>query len=436
MLEFESLQQGLIGVWWLPDAEDVEVPGQLTWTNPDGARLKLLESLSEDPLTAHASMLPLTIFGEIEGTPVTLHNATSTSVSIKSGIYRSRTSQAFHATRLFIGAHFGSDDLKRVTEFQVSSRSFSSWQNRSGITHEVAFNEPENQRRYSITGVGLEELEIPLPQNITLTLHHSLAMNMSKDGPNSMGESNPFTFTCATGLPLDIYRSYTSLLRDLLSIASGRLVSSPSAKIRILNSATSGSQARGIDMYEWGSDGPDLTTEIDRWAFRLGEGFDLADLSQWLQMDQRTASHVKRLLATRHSQGMYLEDKLQNVAAVLQGMGRDLTRNDRVDMQPSFEAVFNFVDASFRTYIPCVSKWKKGLADRRNEISHHDAKATDLELNTSLALYLSSYWLALFGCFRFLQLPTQVSALIAATGQAQQEAAFTRANLQVLPEPL
>jgi ApeA N-terminal domain 1 len=434
MLGLEELQQGLIGVWWLPNAEDVQVPGQLTWKNPDGARLKLLESLSEDPLAAHASTLPLTIFGEIEGTPVTLHNATSTSVSIKTGTHSSGTSQTFHATRLFVGAHFTTEDLQEVSEFQVSSRSLSSWQNRSGMTHEMTFNEPENQRRYSISGVPLEDVEVSLRQGIMLKLHHSLSMNMSSDGSNSIGETNSFTFSCSTGLPLDIYRNYASLLRDLLSIAAGRLVPSPAITVRILKSATNGSRARGIDMYEWGSDGFDLSKDIERWAFRLGDGLDIADLSKWLQMDQRTSSHIKRLLATRHSQGMYLEDKLQNVSAVLQGMGRDITGNDRKEMQPAFEAVFNFVDESLRTYIPSVFKWKKGLADRRNEISHHDAKATDLEFNTSLALYLSSYWLALFGCIRAMQLPASVSSLLAATGQAQHEATFAKSNLQTLPE--
>lgn len=434
MLGLEELQQGLIGVWWLPNAEDVQVPGQLTWKNPDGARLKLLESLSEDPLAAHASTLPLTIFGEIEGTPVTLHNATSTSVSIKTGTHSSGTSQTFHATRLFVGALFTTEDLQEVSEFQVSSRSLSSWQNRSGMTHEMTFNEPENQRRYSISGVPLEDVEVSLPQGIMLKLHHSLSMNMSSDGSNSIGETNSFTFSCSTGLPLDIYRNYASLLRDLLSIAAGRMVSSPSTTIRILNSAGTSSYPRGIDMYEWGSDGPDISAEnpMGRWAFRLGEGFEIADLSNWLHMDQRTSSHLRRLLATRNSQGMFLEDKLHNVAAVLQGMGRDITNNPNASMQASFEATHGYIDSRLKAFIPDTSKWKKALADRRNEISHHDAKATDLELNTSLALYFSAYWLGVFGCFEKLRLSAQVSDSLFSSALTLHEITFANVHLQNL----
>lgn len=430
-MKIETLEAGALGEWWLPENPSQRVSGMISWTALEGAHLQLSESITSDPFANHSSNSEQTIFGEIEGVPLALHNATSVSVSLKSSKITARISESFRASRLFIGQHVSLDELGAIREYQLTSPTYSAWQNQSGITVQGPHAGPSFSQGISITALQLSERNFVVNDDVELDLRHQVSLHRDTFGKASLAEVTKFCFLGKPNGHLDFFREQSSRLRDLLTLATGRQVKPPETQLIFHQPQAQSDFATHIQLLEAGNDHLDPKTQKspESFAFRLGEGFESDDFTKWLNMGNRIRSHVRRLLATRHSQGMYLEDKLQNVAAVLQGIGRDLSENPREDMQPSLEKVFYFVDEDLRQGVPAVSKWKKALSDRRNEISHHDANVSNLEFNTSLSLYYSSYWLAMFACFKLLDLTPLFSQKVATSGWAQHEASFAKAYL-------
>ena len=430
-MKLETLEAGALGEWWLPEYPSQRVSGTIIWTSLEGAHLQLLDSITTDPFVNHSSNSEQTIFGDIDGVPLTLHNATSVSVSLKSSKLTARISESFRASRLFIGHHVTPSDIGAIREYQLTSPTYSAWQNQSGITVQAPPVGTGFSQGFSITALQISDRNFVVNDNVELDLRHQVSLHRDIFGNARLAEVTKFCFLGKPNGHLDFFREQSSRLRDLLSLATGRQVETPETQLIFQQPQVESDFANLIQLLEAGSDlfDPKPLKSPESFAFRLGEGFESDDFSKWLNMGDRIRSHVRRLLATRHSQGMYLEDKLHNVAAVLQGMGRDLAENPREDMQPSLEKVFHFVDEDLRLGVPDVSKWKKALADRRNEISHHDANVSNLEFNTSLSLYYSSYWLAMFACFKFLDLTPTFSRKVATSGWAQHETAFAKAYL-------
>lgn len=101
-------------------------------------------------------------------------------------------------------------------------------------------------------------------------------------------------------------------------------------------------------------------------------------------------------------------------------------------MQPFLERVFNFLDKNLTNFIPDLNKWKKALAERRNQFTHHDVNTNDVEFDVLLALFFSGYWIAIYACLALLNISTQVSSALAESDFARHEAEFIRAGLSNL----
>lgn len=434
MLKREDLHSGVIGYWWTPGAEGRKVPGQLIWNDHDGARLNLLGSLSVDPFDSHKNAIPVTLFGEVSATPISLQNSMSVNVNLKSSQLGTRVNESFHSSRLIIGGHISLTDLGQVTRLEVASAHFSQWQNRSGLRHTVEPAKAGGHHKFAVSGEPLEAVVVHLKDSVRLELRHKISVNFGVTNSSNFGEINSYVFACETGVDFGVLREKAARLGDLVSLAGGHLCGPPATTLSLSSNSAVSNPLIPLDIFEQ-VQFSETTSEANgagRWSFRLNEGLEIEDLIRWLDMSERVRAHIKRLLATRYSGGMLLEDKIQNVAAVLQGMGRDISGNDEQKMAPALEAVFHAVDGPLREFIPDASTWKSSLVKSRNRLAHHDTASSDTETNVSMALYLSSFWLAIFGCLQMLEINSGVSSAILISNQTHHETTFSRAILESL----
>ena len=406
-LDKSDLEKGVLGVWWLEANPQQQLHGQLSWDSKEGAALSLTGSFGQNPfdnfnsfqtdsLSAPNVYEPqlLDVFGEVNGTLITVSMARTAKSSLNwTAGYLGSTSE-MKSRRVFIGGHLSVPNLASISRYELRSDEYSEWINRTGIQLTIEGENSAKARTINISGHALELFEIGDVSDFQISLGHRISVNQRDGHPSWLTEQNAFIFSTTKPLPLERYREQAFRLHDIVSIAAGHYLPQPRVSLRVTSGNSTQSSNSDIELIEAENETlPNPATES--WIFKLGDAFTAEDLVRWLGMSDRFRYHVRRLLITRHSAGMFMEDKLNNVAAVLQGLGRDLSKVKDQKMIPAFKAVFSSIDENFKTYIPSLETWSKTLSKRRNDLAHHDSKAQDTEMTLYLALYSSSYWLGL-----------------------------------------
>ena len=123
----------LKGYWWLPNLEDNQLPGTLTYSQEDGAILELVGVFDSKKLEP-APQLPIILGITQQGKPITLHkciinNWSYPLVGLGGGKYR--------AHFVFEGVHFESEEKIKFNQIRGSYTDLDAWVDIYGFAVEV-----------------------------------------------------------------------------------------------------------------------------------------------------------------------------------------------------------------------------------------------------------------------------------------------------------
>lgn len=444
MLDKSDLENGKMGIWWLEENSKQQIAGSLLWNPRDGAVLNLLGSFGQNPFECfdNLQLEPeqtqniyeqklLNVMGEVDGTLVTLRAAMTTSSSLKLLAGYVGSTSTLKAQIIFLGRHITDYELAHVSRYEVSSPEYSAWINRTGVQFTTEGEDAIRGRKIIISGEALDNVYLGDVSNLSLSISHQIVVNQSLGSPIGLTERNSFIFSSPISVPFDTYREQAYRLHDLISVAAGRYLQEPSIRIRVEEESSPEVNREDVEVLVTVNEnrqhqGP------DRWIFRLGDGLTEKDLVKWLDMSERHRCHIRRLLITKHSSGMFMEDKINNVAAVLQGFGRDLSKDSNQDMLPALLSVFDSVDESLRAFMPNVEIWSKTLRNSRNDLAHHDSRAESTSMHLYLALYVSSFWLGLIAALLSLGVAAETIQRLLSDNRNKYELEFAKYTLSLI----
>jgi len=146
------------GDWWLPDKEDISIPGDLTFDKSEGLVL-VLRGFFGDGVPAYDSYStqPTIILGDSSEGPLTLYQTYLTGWSMSgSGKYET----TFTALYLFFGTHFVNENEMIFETMRISFSNLESWVNEKAYRLKPIEKETITKREASWSIPDSEEVRI------------------------------------------------------------------------------------------------------------------------------------------------------------------------------------------------------------------------------------------------------------------------------------
>lgn len=334
--------------------------------------------------------------------------------------------EELRASRLFVGEYLSSADLMNIKSVSIRSLAISHLLNRSGIERNIESDELSRVTKVSVSVKAQEQIQIPIT-NAVAEITHSWRSTSAGPGRFELDEVNWFAIASDDPISWELCNESLAKLQDLVSLASDQPVDIQELSMTLHADSARAEVAGGITIYDSrprkGSEkGPSRVS----WSFRLLDGLEIEDLRLWLTMPDRMRSHFRRLFITRGvgAENMYLEDKLNHVVATLQGCGRDMLGDPSASMRTSIRKVFDSVSGPFTQHIPDFDVWYENISERRHELAHHDAGASQIEMTTYLELYWGGYWLCVFALLRRLGVSDEMSERLLRSSWVMHEMSF------------
>lgn len=210
------------GQFWLPDHEDHQVAGVLTFRPDDGGQLALIGSLDLEAELLNASSKDYSrILGADEKHLYTLDGCLRTRSTINFRGFGSR--QGFYVGRIIRGYALAKDQAVMVDGLAVWMANLIDWVRIDGLSERSFSDDPHGPiRRWEISGDWQPSLSGTFPAG-NLHLKHQLAKVPAEIHGLTLTQDNYLKLEFAGELPLDDALDYASDLQDLVSIATGRV---------------------------------------------------------------------------------------------------------------------------------------------------------------------------------------------------------------------
>lgn len=406
----ESASLDVLAYWWLPDQPGRRVPGRLTWDSDLGGDLKLMGELRKpvilenhlaDGSVQRYRSRPNTLerhYPVILGSHITSAGREEAYTLLNS---LSLNSVGFHGLQEF-PEHISSGALlhgawyTKPSEVEADRAIFelsrlSRWVNLSGL--ETEYRQLDGGRDdpfVVITGSDLPAFTIT-HQNAIVELRQVLLHTGDHELATGVEQSWRLVIKIEPMGELDLFTDIAIDIRALVTIGTGKTADITRAVLQ------------HPQLHQHRLDGapvPALRDDIiymNRWAHRGSDDssiskydlyFDLEQfggpdgVGRWLKAASTYRTELRRVMATRYTDAMYLEDRIMNTSAALE-------RFDKV-RRPDAPKVFRdgkwrdpaFVDR----IIACVAyagptfadlivegapAWAKRVKGVRNQLAHH-----------------------------------------------------------------
>jgi hypothetical protein len=430
----------VLGYWWLPEHADHKVPGRLIWDEVGGGgSLELLGELRpvelKDNVRADGTVqryrerrskldqqYPV-IHGQTRDEGYTLLNSWSINGLGLRGLEEAPERVSING--VLVGAWYSDTKDIEADRATFDLRHLTAWVGQSGI--DVAsplFDGDADGAFMVITANHLPPL-VTAHGEITVKLRHYLNPDNDGSAANTTTEAWKLVLETASLSTLEILTDVAIDIRALVTVAAGKASAIERAVIQHPTIATNHAHL--------GRDLRDDITYYSRWAHRPADSppmrqgdflFDLAafggiaTISSWLSAAQIYSTELRRVMATRYTDDMYLEDRIMNTSAALESF--DCVRRNNVN-----DKGVHFVDR----IVECVTlagpqmrellvedagTWAKRVKAARNHLAHHgnDFRTTGTVGERLLAEQL--YWLFAMCILRVAQAPESTFESISA----------------------
>ncbi|GAB3263590.1 hypothetical protein GCM10027425_28110 [Alteromonas gracilis] len=416
----------VLGYWWLPRYETHRVPGRLVWDPERGGDLDLLGELIPFELkdnvladgrvqkyrehrTRLQNQFPI-IHGKVGNQAFTLLNSFSLNGV---GLYGLEEGPELVATNgVLVGAWYSEQEGIEADRAIFHMRHLTSWVDIDSITTKYPHLEGDIEGPHIVITAHQAETLTTSFGDTEIRIWN--ALDPTGDRTTHSGVNHAWRLTVRTDEPsrLDKLTDVAIDLRALVTIGTGKTADIEKTVLQhpqLVRHTLAGTEIPGsrddITYYSrWSHRSADLTpVEAHNMYFSLAELGGPSVIASWLTTAAKYSTELRRVMATRYTDSMYLEDQIANVCASLESF--DETRRKVPKDEASFkERVRASMDHAGEEYLSLIVEpledWLTTVVRARNHLAHH---GSDFRLNGSVGERLMAeqlFWLFAFNLLR------------------------------------
>jgi hypothetical protein len=429
MEAFES-----VGEWWLPETPEKRLHGTLAVSERGRAELRLAgtirsmldlgttvktetgESITRfsEQSMARSGVYPR-ILGEADGKAFTLEDCFQ--IQRRDNLLSaSGSSERILANQVYRGALFGKDETLEFCRADATMQWLPYWVNESGLDETLEFEVDQDE---IVTGQVSAEIRIKrleaqtcdAPSGGKVTLTQGYGLSGDRVVERRITQDFHLTVEQESLASKDILLDTIGDFQSLVTAGTGRPAAFKTVSFRHpdIGQGEGRNPLLPIDYLVQWQDQPveDARTlyEYDMF-FTLRQLGGFAGVENWLRVAAEHRSALNRAMAARFSDGMYVSDRLMNVAAALEAFDRDVHKDETFYRERLLRCV-RLAGYEFVRLVGDVEKWATAMKKARNDIAHHN-RALGAGSTLQMLLGRSAYYLFLLCILRSANTPTEV----------------------------
>lgn len=419
--------------WWLPERPDRRIPGRLTWDPDTGGDLELLGELREPQiLDNHLPSGGIQKYRArqhkrdrrypvIHGSRITKsgHEDAYTllhSLSLNSPGFHGLTEYPEHisAGAVIHGAWYTDPADIEADRAIFCIRHLSTWVDTEGLETTYPALEGDTDGPYAIIKGHRLPAYSTSHEGAEVKIHQYLEHIGDHDRTSGIQQTWQLVINIAPMGELERFTDIATDIRALVTIAAGKTADIEKAvlhhpelhKHRLDGTPVPTFRDDITYLNRWAHRGSDTTAVRAHELYFSLEQFGGPDgIQRWLQTAQTYRTELRRVMATRYTDTMYIEDRIMNACAALErfdkvrrGGTAPKVLHDNKLVDPWFvdriQECIDYVGPEFKRLIVEDPKaWAERVRDARNQLAHHDDPFRATGHVGEYVLAEQTYWL-------------------------------------------
>lgn len=387
------------GHFWLPDDPEHKIAGALTFSREEGGALSLIGSFAtEEEMFSGPARQTSRIYGRTEKRHYTLDGCLTRhqSISLSGGVGRQR----FHVARVIENALYEADENIDVDGLAVDHAELLAWTKMNGIETSITYEEDSGLKDLTIRSHPVEDVVVEL-EGGRLKLQHSVTRRDHLIEGLRLRQGVQAKFELDQLASLDSALDLASDFQDLLTIATDRIAEY--GKVRILHpdlvikqpdGETRRDYARLYNRWLVKADRSDRRITDHDMFFTFDELGAATGVGQWMTMASKYRSQLGRVMNTRYSSDMLLQDVMLARMSSLESLHKTFTGKKRVNLNRRLSELITLAGKPFATLFgdeassgPRMATWQCKAKKERDNVAHHLGRS--LHANVSEFYYVS-----------------------------------------------
>jgi hypothetical protein len=394
--------------------EETGVPGQLLFSTVDGGSLSLVGRLSG------LGTQPSRLVGEAEGQSYTLEDCLQRFSAPVQG------KQVLLVQRVIVGAVYAKDEPVTADRVSLELANLTRWAGTAGYAEAIRHGEGEQPRgRWTLWSDPIKPVFVSIPEG-------KLQLEQRRDWTGDSITSRTLTqaawfhvqFNEVLSLP-DVI-DLASDLQDLVSIGTDRPAGFKHFQLWHPDFSREIPDGRRIRqpvdyLAEWNvrPDEQKRPPGMHNMAFTFTELGGIDGVAEWLKVAAKYRSMLGRVMNTRYERRMFVEDRLLDRVAALEGFHREWKRTGKKEvwLVKRLTELAALAGDPFTELVGDAQIWCKRVKKERNNIAHHKGRPAHQNSGEMYFAAEAAYWLFVLCMLRLMNAPAPVFHHIAGCPQ-------------------
>jgi ApeA N-terminal domain 1 len=394
------------GYFGLPDQpEETRLPGELVFSTADGGSLSLIGRLSG------LDRQPSRLVGEAEGQSYTLEDcwqAYSAPVQGKQGLF---------VQRVIVGALYAKNEPVTADRVSLELANLTHWAATAGYAEAIRHGEGEQPTgRWTFWFDPIKPLSASIPPGM---LRLEQRRDWTGDGITSrtLTQAAWFHIQFNEVLPLPDVIDLASDLQDLVSIGTDRPAVFEHFQLwhpDFYREVPDGRQIRQPVDYlaEWNARPDEYKrppNEHDM-AFTFTELGEMDGVAEWLKVAANYRSMLGHVMNTRYERRMFVQDRLLDRVAALEGLHRAWKRTGKhkVVLVVRLTELAALAGDPFTELVGDAKAWCERVKKERDNIAHHKGRPAHQNSGDIYFTAEAAYWLFVLCMLKLMKAPAAV----------------------------
>src|SRR6266508_1526531 len=394
------------GYFGLPDRPgETRVPGQLAFSTADGGSLSLIGRLSG------LGRQPSRLVGEAEGQSYTLEDC----LQAFSAPFRGK--QVLLVQRMIVGAVYAKDEPVTADRVSLKLANLTHWAETAGYAEAIRHGEGEQPTGpWTLSSDPIRPLSLSIPGGI---LQLKQCRDWTGDGITSrtLTQAAWLHIEFNEVLPLPDVIDVASDLQDLVSIGTDQPAVFEQFRLWHPDFSREIPDGRRIRqpvdyLAEWNArpDEQKRPPRTNDMAFTFTELGGMDGVAKWLKVAAKYRSMLSRVMNTRYERRMFVEDRLLDRVAALEGFHRQWKRTGKkqVWLVDRLTELASRAGDPFTELVGDAQAWCKRVKKERDNIAHHKGRPAHQDSGAMYFAAEAAYWLFVLCMLRLMKAPAAV----------------------------